>query len=82
MDDKWEFRPGSDFAEVIDKVEHGETVEVVHGGRVVARVVPVEHERDVAKAQAAMERILELGKGVTLGPDLTIKQLIDEGRKY
>ncbi|KKB12964.1 hypothetical protein VE25_04510 [Devosia geojensis] len=81
MDDKWEFRPGSDFAEVIDKVEHGETVEVVHDGRVVARVVPVEQERDVAKARAAAARIRERRGGITLGPGLTIKDLINEGRK-
>jgi Arc/MetJ-type ribon-helix-helix transcriptional regulator len=35
-----------------------------------------------AERLAAIERIRERRKGITLGPDLTIRQLIDEGRRY
>lgn len=31
---------------------------------------------------AAISRIRQRRKGITLGPELTIRQLIDEGRRY
>ena len=40
-----------------------------------------ETERRRAREEAAA-RIRELRKGVTLGPDLTIRDLINEGRRF
>jgi len=34
------------------------------------------------RREEAAANIRELRKGVTLGPDLTIRDLIDEGRRY
>lgn len=82
MDDKWEFKPGDDFAEVLDKVEHGETVEVTRGGQVIARVVPVEAREGAKSEPPTLDELRALRKGVTLGPDLTIKDLINEGRRF
>ena len=46
--------------------------------RMVANDTP---ERRAARA-AAVDRLRELRKGVTLGPGLTVRDLIDEGRRF
>jgi len=65
---------------LLDLVEQGEEVMITRGGRVVARLVPGVGERDAAVARAAAERMLERSKGATLGPGLTLRDLIDDGR--
>jgi hypothetical protein len=38
-----------------------------------------DNRRDVRRV---LQQMRELRKGVTLGPDLTIRQLIEEGRRF
>lgn len=67
---------------IIDRVEHGEEVVIVRDGKTVAKIVQEAAPAfDRQVALAAMESIKERRKGVTLGPDLTIRDLIDEGRR-
>jgi hypothetical protein len=42
----------------------------------------VEEERLRKQRQAAADRIRKLREGVTLGPDLSIRDLINEGRRF
>lgn len=64
---------------LLDAVEHGETIMITRHGKPVAKLVPVEKpQQDVSKV---IEAILEARKGRTLG-GITIRELIDEGRKY
>lgn len=81
MDEKWEVDRDSTLLSLLDRVDAGETVHVTRNGTVVAELTAVRPRRNVAKAKAAAERIRELRKGFTLGPGLTIKELINEGRK-
>ena len=41
-----------------------------------------EEERRRKQLEAAAERIRELRKGITLGPGLSIRDLINEGRRF
>ena len=66
---------------LLDRVEQGEEITITRAGKPVARLVPELLQFDHAEAQAAMQRILEIGDGVSLG-GLTFKDLISEGRKY
>lgn len=77
-------------------IEIGREVEAVLAAQARARGVPLdtyvkdllereaasgeEHSR-MARLQAA-DRIRELGKEIRLGPDLTIRDLIQEGRRF
>ncbi len=45
-----------------------------------ASVLPA-HDFDRAKAEHAVKRLLTLREGMTLGDDLSIKELISEGRR-
>lgn len=64
---------------LLDDVANGESITITKHGVPVARLVPPEvQQRDVREVIAEM---LEFQKEHTLG-DITIRELIDEGRRY
>lgn len=66
---------------LLDLVEQGEEVVITRGGRVVARLVPGPGVRDATAVSSAVEEARRLRAGVTLGPGVTIRDLIDDGRR-
>ena len=68
------------FGELLTEVEKGETVVVTRHGVPVARLVPLGKSREDSKA--AMEEIHRFRREYrpTLG-DITIRELIEEGRR-
>ena len=67
--------------QLLDRVSRGEKILITRHGQAVAMLVPpvIERKPDVRHVVGTMR---ELRKGVTLGPDLTIRQLIEEGRRF
>jgi prevent-host-death family protein len=65
---------------LLDEVAKGERITITKHGRPVAILVPPDTEpaRDV---EALMERMRELRKGNRLN-GVSIRELIDEGRRY
>jgi prevent-host-death family protein len=66
---------------LLDLVEQGEEIVITRRGKPVARLVRADLAPDRSRAIAAARRIAELRKGVTLGDGLTLKALIEEGRR-
>ncbi len=69
--------------QLLDRVEGGETITITRHGKPVARLVPAAGEAakpDVTKAVEEMKRF-QKEHGPTLGPGLTIRDLIEEGRR-
>jgi prevent-host-death family protein len=68
------------LSELLERVAKGEKITITKHGVPVAMLVPppAAEKPDV---EAAVEALLEFGKGRTLG-DLTIRDLIEEGRRY
>jgi prevent-host-death family protein len=64
--------------ELLERVAHGETVQITRRGVPVARLVPVTSIEKRSPKEAACQ-IRELRKGITLR-DLSIRDLINEGR--
>jgi prevent-host-death family protein len=62
---------------LLERVSRGEEITITKHGKAIARLVPVAGV-NVAKRQAAIDRLMNFGKGRTL--DVPIKQLIEEGR--
>ena len=62
---------------LLERVARGEQIIITKHGRPVARLVPVD-KPDIERRRAAIARIKELRKGLTLG--VPVKQLIEEGR--
>ena len=71
------------FSELIGRAEGGEEIVIKRHGEPVAKLVPVKPKLSVEERR---RRRLEFQAwrdehGPTLGPDLTIKDLINEGRR-
>lgn len=75
------FEAKNTLGALLDLVERGEEVVITRRGRPVARLVRAAANPDRAEARRAAADIMAMRQGVTLGPELTIKQLIDEGRQ-
>lgn len=80
MDETKSFEVEDALGSLFDRVEKGEEVAITRRGKRIARLVPDKAEHDREKARQAVEAILEMSKGVTLG-GLKIKDLINEGRR-
>lgn len=66
------------FVSLLDEVANGESITITKHGVPVARLIPPEEkQRDVREVIA---ELLEFQKEHTLG-DVTIRELIDEGRR-
>lgn len=74
------FEAKNRLSELLAAVENGEEVTITKHGRPVARLVPA-GKPDAARVAAAIAGLKELRGKIKLGDDVTIKQLINEGRK-
>ena len=70
------------LASLLDRVSRGESITITRRGKPVARLVPVppEPDRDFAKAVREMLELRDRS-GPVLGDDVTIRDLIEEGRR-
>ena len=69
------------FDALLAAAEHGESIVVTVQGIPVARIVPVEQRyKDAAAAIEAWKRYRE-EHNITLGGDITIRELIEDGRE-
>jgi prevent-host-death family protein len=66
--------------ELLRRVSSGETVRITRRGVPIAKLVPLQDEdkEDLAKA---VQELREMRKRLSLG-GLSIRKLIDEGRRY
>lgn len=68
------------FTKLLTQVEKGESVTITRHGKPIAKIIPAE-ERDQALVEEAVKDLRTFSKGRKLGNDLTIRELIDEGRR-
>jgi prevent-host-death family protein len=66
---------------LLERVARGEKIVITRHGRAVAMLVPADIENEPS-VPAVLARMREMRKGVTLGRGLTIRQLIEEGRRF
>jgi len=66
---------------LLERVAHGESILITRHGQEVAMLVPPKGGRK-DRVRDAVRKMRELRKGVTLGRDLTIRHLIEEGRRF
>ena len=75
------FEAKNKLAELLSAVEHGEEVTITRRGKPIAKLVRPGDNADRAKGLAAAHRIMQMRAGVTLGEGVTLKDLINEGRR-
>ena len=66
--------------QLLDEVERGETVTITRHGKPVARIVPMDAHR--LTVHEAIEATIAFGKKHPLGDEVTIRELIEEGRRH
>ncbi|MCA1668620.1 MAG: type II toxin-antitoxin system prevent-host-death family antitoxin [Thermomicrobia bacterium] len=68
------------LSRLLDAVAKGETITITKHGVPVAMLVPpsTEQRPDI---DAVIDAWLEMRKGITLGDDLSIREMIEEGRR-
>ena len=76
------FQAKTQLSQLLDEVEKGEAVTITRHGRSVAVLAPVAASKPVKTGEQWLAEVKHLRKGITLGGTVTIRQLIDEGRKY
>jgi antitoxin (DNA-binding transcriptional repressor) of toxin-antitoxin stability system len=62
-------------------VARGEEIQITRNGRPVARLVP-EPAEEITDIHSVIAQIREFRKGRKLGDDITIRELIEEGRRF
>lgn len=67
------------LSQLLDEVAAGETIEITKHGKVVAVLTP---PFDRPNARAAVDAWRRERRGVRLGPGLSIRELIEEGRVF
>ena len=75
------FEAKTNFSKLLARVAEGETIIITKNGKSVAKITPISTETTANTALDAIKAIRGLRKGVTLGKKLSLKQLIQEGRK-
>jgi prevent-host-death family protein len=78
------FEAKTKLAELLDKVESGETVTITRHGTAVARLVPVRSADEQERLRALVEEIkrTRVGKDRGAKPGASIPDLIRAGRRY
>lgn len=66
--------------QLLEKVAKGEQITITKHGVPIAKIVPI-MEGEPMDRHAAIQKLQELSKGVTRG-GLSIREMINEGRKY
>ncbi len=70
------------FAQLLNAVEQGEEIIVTRHGKQVAIIKPIGDTQDkLSRQQRARAAIKRLRKGTTLGKDLSLKSMVEEGRR-
>ncbi len=76
------FEAKTHLAQLLERVAQGEEFTITKHGKPVARLVPataIEAKPDVRQVIAELKAF---SQGNTLGDGLTIRELIEEGRRY
>ena len=78
------FEAKTKLAELLDKVEAGESVTITRRGRAVAQLVAIKSADERDRMRALVEEIkrTRVGRGKPAGPGTTIPELIKAGRRY
>jgi len=78
------FEAKTKLAELLDKVEAGESVTITRRGKAVALMIAAKSDDESERMRALVEEIkrTRVGRGKPAGPGTTISELIKAGRRY
>lgn len=75
------FEAKTHLSDLLERVSKGESITITRRGVPVARLVPVEPEKPTKTPEEIMEQFRKFRESHPLN-GITIRELIDEGRRY
>ena len=76
------FQAKTQLSQLLDEVEKGEAVTITRHGRPVAVLGPVAPTLPAKTGKQWVAEMKRLRRGTTLEKSVSIRRLIDEGRRY
>jgi prevent-host-death family protein len=82
MESVGSFEAKTHLAQLLDRVAQGEEFTITKHGKPVARLVPAIAAKPKPDVRQAIEELKAFSKGNTLGEGITIRDLIEDGRRF
>jgi prevent-host-death family protein len=82
MESVGSFEAKTHLPQLLERVAKGEEFTITKHGKPVARLVPATAAKPKPDVRAAVEAMKQFRKGRTLGEGLTVRDLIEEGRRF
>ncbi len=76
------FEAKTHLPQLLERVANGEEFTITKHGKPVARLVPVSPTLTKPGVRHVIEELKAFGKTNTLGDDMTVRDLIDDGRRF
>jgi prevent-host-death family protein len=71
------------LSKLVERASRGETIVITRNGRPMAKLMPAESVRALRfTCDEALTALRDIRSRTKLAPDLTIRQMIEEGRRY
>ena len=82
MESVGSFEAKTHLSQLLERVAKGEEFTITKHGKPVARLVPAAGTKLGRDVKQVIEDLKAFSKRNTLGDDLTIRELIDDGRRF
>ncbi len=82
MESVGSFDAKTHLPQLLERVAKGEEFTITRHGKPVARLVPAGPAKAKPDVRQVIAELKAFSKGNTLGDDLTIRDLIEEGRRF
>lgn len=76
------FEAKTHLGQLLERVTKGEEFTITKHGKPVARLVPAAPNQPVPDVRQVIDELKAFSKGNKLGKGLTIRKLIEEGRRF
>lgn len=75
------FEAKTKLAEILKRVENGERITITRRGTPIAEIIPAAKKYDQLTVRAAIAALRQFRLGRKVG-DLSVRRMIDEGRRF
>jgi len=82
MESVGSFEAKTHLAQLLERVAKGEEFTITKHGKPVARLVPATDVKPKPDVRQVIEQLKVFSKGNTLGKGVTVRDLIEEGRRF
>jgi prevent-host-death family protein len=76
------FEAKTHLPQLLERVANGEEFTITRHGKPVARLVPAAAGKPKPDVRQVIAELKAFSKGNTLGKGLTVRQMIEEGRRF